>query len=689
MTLAKPYRDYTPKPPHNPKPAHVELPLSPAYYAEGVRYVSNVEQAETIRRLFDERPFNRVGFDFEFRYDRPPIEHRGKRIDFVRSVRPLLLALSPVESLDDGTERVYRVVIDVRDPDVVEVIEPIFRLPVPFVAHYAKVELYCLWQLGISEPPYLWDTFIVERCLRLGLDRAATSKMKDVGEEIEAKADADRRRAASLKLESVGERYGVTHGFAQAKRGLQLSFLDHGLANAFSDDQLAYAAEDAVVAAAVYPRQVVAAVGAGLLRHLETIEMPWVPVVAAMCWEGVRIDVDLIDRTFRAVPARVGVIEGELTKLGLDNYRSHPQKVEYFRRHGCLDAFRQGGNYTFNQEKLKDLTYLDPAVPLMLEAAKLSTIVREFDLTKQLVDDDGRVHADHKQLGGDSGRQSSAHPNLLGLPGIARPVVVAPAGRAIGEVDLSQIEVGITAAVYHDPDLLAMFNAGDVYCAMVKSFFADQLAEADLSLSDAEFKKKHKARRDVMKMCTLGIIYGMQVHGLALRLQIGETAARQKLDEFMAMFPVLRERLALEPKRAKRRTYARSGTNLCRRIALPAKGGVHQLNWTRNHPVQATAGSRFKAAGIRLYKLYPQYDARLIVPMHDAFVFECPQEHLQAVAELTRRVLVEAVQERYPELRPRAEVNIDCPTCWNKDGDGDSLERFVGEVEKTTMEVLG
>jgi len=679
MTLARPYRNHTPKP--KPKPRVPDLPLSPDYFAEGVQLVTDVEQARRMCRLFAERPICRVGFDFEFRYGRRPHEHRGKEIDFVRTIRPLLMALSPVETTEDGVERVYRFVVDVRDPEVARAVEPALHLSVPFVAHYAKVELYCLWQLGLPTPPCLWDTFVAERAMRLGLDRASKSKVDGDAAENQARGEAERKRAASLSLVAVGERHGVPHRLAVGKPHLQRSFLDHADDQPFTDEQVEYAAEDAVVAAALYPRQVLVAAGCGLLNHLETIEMPWTPVVAGMSWSGVAIDDELIRQTLRAVPKRLAAIDAQLSEMGLENCRSHPGMVAYFGKRGCLNAFRKGKGYSFDKGRLRDHQHLDPAIPLIFEAKRLKSATGELELMLTLVDVNGRVHCNHRQLGADSGRQTSTHPNLLGLPGLARPAIVAPPGRAIGSVDLSQIEVGITAAVYRDPVLLTMFNTGDVYCAMARRFFADELTAADLELDDDAFKRAHKAKRDVVKTCTLGIIYGITAHSLAPRLGVTVAEAQRRLDEFMNMFPTLRDRLATEVRDARRRGFAPSGTGLRRLVSNPQGTQGREFNWARNHPVQATAGSLFKAAGIRLDKLYRGYGAQLLLPVHDEFVFECPADQLDEVADLTRRVLVEAVQERYPDLRPRADANTNRPDRWSKEGDADSLERLVREAE--------
>jgi DNA polymerase I-like protein with 3'-5' exonuclease and polymerase domains len=96
-----------------------------------------------------------------------------------------------------------------------------------------------------------------------------------------------------------------------------------------------------------------------------------------------------------------------------------------------------------------------------------------------------------------------------------------------------------------------------------------------------------------------------------------------------------------------------------------------------NAYVQGAAALVFCEAGNRLRRLYRQYGARLLIPVHDSFVFEARLEHLIEVAELTQRVLAQTVQEWFPALRPRAETNIGYPGCWNYDGHHDSIERFL------------
>ena len=58
-------------------------------------------------------------------------------------------------------------------------------------------------------------------------------------------------------------------------------------------------------------------------------------------------------------------------------------------------------------------------------------------------------------------------------------------------------------------------------------------------------------------------------------------------------------------------------------------------------------------------------------------MFEAPLEALVEVAGLTGRLMTEAVGEFFPRLRPKVEINIEKPRCWNKDGHDDSVDRWI------------
>jgi DNA polymerase-1 len=646
-----------------------------------VNFVSTAAEAEAMAELAQQRPLGGIGYDAEFQFTRPALLiDKGTAVQDIRSIRPLILSLAMVERDRQGRVRLYRFVVDLRRPEVLPAVRVILGLPCCFIAHFAQAELFCLWQLGLPEPRCLWDTWVCEKALVLGR-RHKRYKIRDDADELDelrAEEEARAEEESGLSLIATCGRHGIEYPFAGDKERLRRSFLDHPDEAPFSREQIEYAAADAVAVARLYPQQLLKTALEGVLDHLKQIEMPWVVTNARMIWRGVRVDREKCARVRQACDHHLARLRPQLAALGVANVQSHKQLRAYFAGHGLLDLFRQGDGYSFDEKQLSQYRHRHEAIALIHSTRRVRKLREERILGDELVSIDGRVHPDHRQLGTHTGRQTSYRPNVLGLGKVFRPLIVPEPGRGIGEVDLSQIEVGIAAAYYGDEDLVEMFNTGDVYSAMGQRFYRDQLAEEDRGLDSAAFKRKHRKLRDRMKICTLGIIYGLTAHGLGKQLGVTEGEASRLLDTFLGMFPALVRARARAVALGGIRGYATTATGLRRHRANPGMAlSRWERNWLINFPVQGTAAALFKVAGNRLDRLYQQHDAWLILAVHDAFVFEAPLASIREVADLTDRVMRQAIEECYPQLRPKVEVNIDKPHCWNKDGHDDSIECWI------------
>ena len=177
-----------------------------------------------------------------------------------------------------------------------------------------------------------------------------------------------------------------------------------------------------------------------------------------------------------------------------------------------------------------------------------------------------------------------------------------------------------------------------------------------------------------MKECTLGLIYGITAYGLSKKLKVHEVKAQQLMDKFLNMFPTLGKSMDLATQYGFIRGYVSVATGLQRLRPQDTERNRKEKNWMVNMPVQGTAAALFKVAGNRLYQLYKRHNAKLIVALHDAFVFEAPVDELKEVARLTSQVMIQVIQERYPQLNIRTDINTLQPKYWNKDGQETSIE---------------
>jgi DNA polymerase-1 len=666
-----------------PGPARI-IPLSPEPFLGRITVVTNTSGAHSLVNLAKQRPLVCVGIDFEFRHATPGVfMRRWKSKDLFwhdpRSVVPLLLAVVLLEAGPDGRPRHYRAVVDCRGREAVLPLADLFRLPVPFVGHHLRAELICLWALGLPAPDTLWDSWVAEKALQLGLHHARykNDHPQDEAEEAAAKEEAEEVADLACDLPATCTRRGVVYPFAADKARLQQSFLTHPDGAPFTREQIDYNAADAEAAAGLYLPQAQAAAVRGCLHHLLQVEMPWTAVCARLHWDGVRVDAGRCRQLLGACDKHEQQVGAELHAMGLGNVNSHPQLRAFFEKVGLLDPFRVRGGYSFSDDRLEAAEARHPAIPRIRLLRKIRRLRADKALTGELVGADGRLHPEHRQLGAESGRNAMRWPNVGGIGRALRPVVVPEEGHGVGEVDLCQIEVGIAAAVYNDSDLIRMFNGRDVYTRMAKNYFAAELPSGAAELPDKQFKKQYGSLRDRMKVFVLAIIYNITPFGLALRLGITPEQAAVEQQRFLGMFPALSTAL----REASAYGVIRGFAYLCSGLRRWRAGRGHptswETNWMRNTPVQGSASIVFKTAGNRLYRRYQHYGARLVLPMHDAFVFEAPLEHLEAVAAVTGEVLKGSVQEWFPALDPQVDVNIGHAECWNKDGRFNSLRQWA------------
>ncbi|WP_339912188.1 DNA polymerase [Symmachiella dynata] len=664
--------------PPSPSRRPVRIPLSAAKLSRQVQVVKTSEEAEQMVQLVYEAPVSYIGIDTEYRFaaDAPIALNSKKEWRDIRSIQSFCLAFAVV-----GDRTIVNFAIDLRLTSLLPFIQRVLDLPVPFVCHHAQSELFVLWQLGLREPRIVWDTLLAERALRLGKKtfRARTSGISEY-EEIRTQAAAEEAYTKGLGLDAVADRYGIPISRSATKLQLQESFLTKPVDEPLTKEELRYCAEDAEITAQIREPQRMACDRSGICEILDRVMMPWNVTTAETQWIGVKFDRSKCQLFRDASEGLQAKLAGELTQYGIDNPGSSQQIAVFLKRNGLAGHFPKttSGQVSTSDRLLETREHIHPAIPLIRRFRKIRILAKDPAVTGLIEGVDGRVHTDFAVLGAESGRTQSRTPNLMGIGRHFRPLVCASNGYGIGDVDLSQIEIGIAAAVFGDRQMIEDFNSGDVYVAQAKRIFTDLIPPEDRSLPDAEFKRKHKNLRNRCKPLALGIIYGKSVYGLSADLGIPIREAKQLWDTFRNHYQDLCDGMEDAREQSVRRGYAYlSGLRRFRRSCGVAT--AHEKRGLGNSYVQGTAALVFFDAGNRLRRLYRRFGARLIIPVHDAYVFEAPLGCLREIAELTSRVMTETVQEWFPDLHPRAEINIEHPKFWNYEGNADSVDRFIAD----------
>ncbi|NLS13610.1 DNA polymerase I [Vibrio sp. SM6] len=641
-------------PTKNKKVSTIVLPKSPNFTSGKTTQINTQQGLCDFIDLALQLPLSHVGIECKHIYGTSHVTLPNDYDKYdISAIQPTELCLTLCTGDVTSVEQ-HTFIINLASDIEARQLQTLFDLPVTFISYDANKLLHCLWALELKEPRHIWDILIAEKARYLGLHQFDKRQEFDgLVAKIEAKDSFASERGNFYSLKATAARYGVEFSLAEQSGTL------------------------CEKVAQLYMPQVQATVMQGIHGHLIEVEMPWIVTNAAMEKNGLLVSREQCEKILIGTKEKLAQWQAELEAYGLINPNSHDEKITFFNSLGLLHHFKEGNDYRFERGILSANYDLHPAVKLLAKYSNMASISKDITFQPGLVGADGRIHPVHKHLDTVTGRQATMAPNIFGLPAVLRPIVVAPECYGIGEVDLAQIEVAITAAVYNDANLIEKYNAGDLYSALAQEFYQGELPEEHTHCSLVMFKEHHADKRHVMKQCTLGLIYGITAFGLAKKLKVSEFKARQLMDEFLAMFPTLEKAMHTAPQYGAIRGYVSTATGLQRQRTENAERNRSEKNWMINMPVQGTAAALFKMAGNRLHQLYKRYDAKLIVALHDAFVFEAPLDKLDEVAALTSQVMIQVIQEKYPQLNIRTDINVTSPNCWNKDGNAASIDGWL------------
>ncbi len=422
------------------------------------------------------------------------------------------------------------------------------------------------------------------------------------------------------------------------------------------DKAAAYASEDADVTLCIHKELWSKLETIPPLRRLyEELEQPLVPVLQRMEYRGVLVDRELLRRQSQEIAAQLQVLLGQAHKeAGLEFNIESPkqlQQVLFEKLQIPVTRKTPTGQPSTAEDVLEELanSYALPRIVLEYRAlAKLKSTYTD-KLPEQINERTGRIHTSYHQAVAQTGRLSSADPNLQNIP-IRRPegrrirqAFVAPPGHVLMAADYSQIELRIMAHLSADEGLLAAFAEDrDVHQATAAEVF-----EVSLSQVSAD-------QRRLAKTINFGLIYGMSPFGLARQLGIDRGSAQKYVERYFQRYPGVRR--FMDETRTRAREVGYVETVYGRRLYLPdiRSGNKQTQQYAErsaiNAPMQGTAADIIKRAMIAVdaWCLREDIPARLIMQVHDELVLEVRADAAEAVAIGVREHMVRAAELKVP-----------------------------------------
>lgn len=346
-------------------------------------------------------------------------------------------------------------------------------------------------------------------------------------------------------------------------------------------------------------------------------------------------------------PKQLGEILFE--KLELNRKKSRKTKTGYSTDHATLEKLK--GDH--------------PIIDYILEYRTLSKLKSTYiDALPELVDKkDKRIHSNFNQSVTATGRLSSSNPNLQNIPirtefsRQIRQAFIPQQDWLLVSADYSQIELRILAHLSQEPVLLNAYkNAEDVHTVTAKLLF--------------EKEEITSQERNLGKTINFGVIYGMGSQRFAREAGVSAAEGKEFINKYRQRYAKVFEYLESMKKEAiangyvttilgRRRYFNFYNDNLYHfRGHEPKTINLNQLNINYNDsqllraaanaPIQGSSADIIKIAMVKIQEILNNYQANLLLQVHDELVFEIPPKEWEELENKIKETMENAVKLTVP-----------------------------------------
>jgi len=383
------------------------------------------------------------------------------------------------------------------------------------------------------------------------------------------------------------------------------------------------------------------------------VENPLVKVLAAMEFEGIKVDVGFLNEYSKELEKEARLAEDRVyQEAGVKfNLASPKQLGEVLFEKLKLDPKAKKtktGQYATGEDVLLKLAHQSKIVEDILVFRELTKLKSTYvDALPLMINrKTGRVHTSYAQAVAVTGRLSSNNPNLQNIPvrtergrEIRKAFVPRDANHVLLSADYSQIELRIVAAISGDPNMCEAFRAGtDIHTATAAKVF------------NVDEKAVTKEMRYKAKSVNFGIIYGQGAFGLADNLGISRTEAKEIIDNYKKQFANIQRYMDDTINLAREKGYVE--TLMGRKRWLK---DINSSNFTVrgfaernaiNSPIQGTAADMIKLAMVKIHEEFQKrkFKSRMLLQVHDELVFDAAKEEVETI----QPIILECMRNALP-----------------------------------------
>jgi DNA polymerase-1 len=427
-----------------------------------------------------------------------------------------------------------------------------------------------------------------------------------------------------------------------------------------------YSCEDSDITFRLYEYFQKKLIDLGMIKLCEEMEFPLVSVLARMERTGVAIDIDYLAGMSKELEHQLENLTREIhLAAGVSfNINSTQQLAEIlFNKLKLTPVRKTKSGFSTDVAVLESLKGTHPIIEMLLEFRQSTKLKSTYiDALPKLINArTGRVHTSFNQTVASTGRLSSSDPNIQNIPirteigrSIRKAFIAGDPESLILSADYSQIELRVMAHISGDEGLTEAFrNKEDIHTTTAAKVFG-------VTSSDVTREMRRKA-----KEVNFGIMYGIGAYGLASRLEISQSEAKEIIARYFARFPKVQQYIGDTIAGARKEGYVSTLLGRRRYIADIRNNNQNvRQNAERqaiNMPIQGTAADMIKLAMVHIDAeiIKQKLTSSMLLQVHDELVFE-----LRMNEETVMRKLVEKEMRQALPLSVPVEVDLGIGKNW-------------------------
>lgn len=381
-----------------------------------------------------------------------------------------------------------------------------------------------------------------------------------------------------------------------------------------------------------------------------TLELPLSLVLAQMELQGVSTDEQQLLDMGKELDERLQSLEQDIHSLAGETFNINSPKqlgpILFEKLELPVIKKTKTGYSTAADvlEKLQDEHEIIPKLLHFRQVMKLKSTYIE-GLLKVIHADTRKIHTRFNQAITQTGRLSSAEPNLQNIPirleegrKIRKAFAPSESDWVILAADYSQIELRVLAHMSGDEKLQAAFHEGQ-----------DIHTKTAMDVFDVKKEEITDTMRRQAKAVNFGIVYGISDYGLSQNLGITRKEAQAFIDRYFESYPNVKQYMDEAVLHARDEGYVT--TLLKRRRYLPE---INDRNFNRrsfaertamNTPIQGTAADIIKKAMVDVADDLEKQrlQSRLLLQVHDELIFEVPPAEIEQMQTLVTETMTKTI----------------------------------------------